>query len=192
MITTTLNRIRKHHPCEEGWQKLLTHLGKTKADDEPLPFEIILASNGLDDALWCCRCEPQHEKVWRELTWQFASSVRHLMKDERSTRCLDVVRRHIDGVATGKELQVARAAAWDAARAAARAAARDAARAAAWDAARAAARAAAWDAARAAAWDAARAAARAAAWAAARDAAGDATRDAAGAAQKNTFTKLVG
>ena len=58
MITTTLNRIRKHHPCEEGWKKLLTHLGKTKADDEPLPFAIILASNGLDDALWCCRCEP--------------------------------------------------------------------------------------------------------------------------------------
>ena len=146
MITTTLNRIRKHHPCEEGWKKLLTHLGKTKADDEPLPFAIILASNGLDDALWCCRCEPQHDKVWRELTWQFASSVRHLMKDERSTRCLDVVRRHIDGAATDKELKAARAAAWAVAREAAREVAGDAA----------------WAVARAATW--------AATWAAAGDA----------------------
>ena len=34
--TTTLNAIRKASPCEKGWLKLLKHLGKTKADDEPL------------------------------------------------------------------------------------------------------------------------------------------------------------
>jgi len=38
MITTTLNEIKKHCPCEDGWKKLLKHLGKTKADDEPLPL----------------------------------------------------------------------------------------------------------------------------------------------------------
>ena len=36
MITTTLNKIRAHGPCPEGWTKLLNTLGKTKADDEPL------------------------------------------------------------------------------------------------------------------------------------------------------------
>ncbi len=51
MITTTLNRIRAHGPCAGGWAKLLKHLGKTQADDEPLPFATILESNGLDDAL---------------------------------------------------------------------------------------------------------------------------------------------
>lgn len=34
-ITTTLNRIRAHSPCRKGWAKLLRHLGKTEADDEP-------------------------------------------------------------------------------------------------------------------------------------------------------------
>jgi hypothetical protein len=34
-ITTTLNEIRRHGPLQDGWEKLLTHLGKTKADDEP-------------------------------------------------------------------------------------------------------------------------------------------------------------
>ena len=38
MITTTLNKIREHEPCADGWKKLLTHLNKTEADDEPLPF----------------------------------------------------------------------------------------------------------------------------------------------------------
>lgn len=33
---TTLNKIRAHSPCASGWEKLLNHLGKTKADDEPL------------------------------------------------------------------------------------------------------------------------------------------------------------
>src|SRR3990167_1717268 len=127
MITTTLNRIREHKPCEEGWRKLLAHLGKTRADDEPLSFAVILGRNGLDDALWCCRFEPQHAKIWREFAWWAASQVRHLMKDEWSTICLDVMRRHIDGHATDDELAAAGEAAWDAAWTAAGGAAEDAA-----------------------------------------------------------------
>ena len=33
-MKTTLNAIREHLPCHEGWEKLLRHLGKTKSDDE--------------------------------------------------------------------------------------------------------------------------------------------------------------
>jgi hypothetical protein len=173
MICTTLNRIRAHGPCEEGWAKLLKNLGKTKADDDLLPFEFIVESNGLNDALWCCRAEPDR-KEWRLFAVWCARQVEHLMTDQRSKDALDVAERHAHGEATDKELD----AAWDAAWAAARAAARDAAWAAARDAARDAALAAAWAAARAAArdatwaaaWHAARDAALAAAWAAARDA----------------------
>ena len=146
MIHTTLNRIREHSPCASVWKKLLAHLGKTAADDEPLAFAEILTSNGLDDALWCLRAEPQHSKKWRLYAVRCARRrVQHLMKDARSLAALDVAERHANGSATDAELDAARDAAWDAA----------------WDAARAAARAAARD----AAWD----AARAAAWAAARD-----------------------
>ena len=65
MITTTLNRIRAQRPCMSGWTKLLRGLGKTEADDAPLPYADIVRINGLDDALWCCRAEPQHDKEWR-------------------------------------------------------------------------------------------------------------------------------
>ena len=50
--TTTLAAIRAAHPCEDGWRKLLGHLGKTAADDEAMPLLTVLDSNGLDDALW--------------------------------------------------------------------------------------------------------------------------------------------
>jgi hypothetical protein len=195
MIYTTLNKIRGHSPCADGWQKLLKHLGKTQADDEPLGFDVILESNGLDDALWCCRAAPEYAKEWRLFAVFCARQVQHLMKDQRSIDALDVAERFANGLAANEEL----AAAWDAARAAAVDAAWDAARDAAWaaarDSARAAAMAAAWDAARAAAVDAARNAARDAAWDAARAAAWDAARDAAWDAareiQKQEFLRVI-
>ena len=183
MKFTTLNKIRAHSPCESGWTKLLKHLGKTSADDEPLPFSVILESNGLDDVLWCCRAAPEYDREWRLFAVWCARKVKHLMTDQRSADALDVAERFANGEATQAELDAAGAAAWDAAWATAGAAAW----AAAWDAAWAAAWAAAWDAALATAGAAAWAAARAAAWAVA----GAAARDAAWAAQKVEFLRIV-
>ena len=114
--TTTLNAIRAHGPCAAGWSKLLAHLGKTKADDEPLPLLTILDSNGLDDALWCMRAMPEHDTHWRLFAVWCARQVQHLMTDPRSISALDVAERHARGDATDAELS----AAWDAARDAAR------------------------------------------------------------------------
>ena len=145
-ITTTLNRIRACSPCEEGWTKLLKGLGKTSADDEPLAYSRIVEINGLDDALWCCRAEPQHGKVWRLYAVWCGRQVQHLMTDQRSVAALDVAERHASGDATDAELAAALDAAWDAADAAAWAAARTAAGAMAGSAT--------WSAAADAAWDA--------------------------------------
>ena len=139
MITTTLNKIRKHLPCKEGWEQLLANLGKTKADDEPLPLTTILDSNGLDDCLWALRTVPDHDSLWRKYAVWCTRQVEHLITDERSKLALDVAWRHSNGEATDEDLDAAgvaagvaaRDAAWDAARAAAGVAAR----AAAWDAA---------------------------------------------------------
>jgi hypothetical protein len=96
MITTTLNRILAHNPCGQpegsttGWRKLLAGLGKTEADDEPLPYARIVEINGLDDALWACRAEPQHAREWRLFAVWCARQVQHVMKDPRSIAALDV------------------------------------------------------------------------------------------------------
>ena len=165
-ITTTLNRIREHSPCSEGWRKLLAGLGKMHPDDEPLPYARIVEINGIDDAIWACRAEPQHAKKWRLFAVWCARQVEHLMKDERSLAALDVAERYANGEASDKELSDARDAAG-----------------------------AAWAAARDAAWAAAGAAAGAAcnaAWDAARSVAWVAGRDAARAAQTKRFLEIVG
>jgi hypothetical protein len=174
MITTTLNKIREHGPCKDGWEKLLRHLGKTQADDEPLPLVTILENNGLDDALWCLRAVDKHDREMRLYAVACARRVQHLMTDPRSINALDVAERYAEGQATDEELEAARDAAWDAPRAAAWNATRDAA----WTATRDAPWAAAY-----AAWAATRDVAWAAAWAAA-DSAWDAARDVAGQAER--------
>lgn len=106
-ITTTLNRIRDHGPCTEGWTKLLKHLGKTQADDEPVSFLTILESNGVDDCMWCFRAEPQHEKLYRKIALKFVRDVVHLADNNEVRNCLEVIQRHIEGNATESEMYYA-------------------------------------------------------------------------------------
>lgn len=117
---TTLNKIREHHPCTEGWKTLLKYLGKTSPDDEPLSLLTILDSNGLDHTLWCFRAVDGFEKEKLLLGVAYAREVEHLMPAE-SRKALDVFERHGNGLATQEEFDVATAAA-DAARSAAYAA----------------------------------------------------------------------
>jgi len=173
MICTSLNKIRECAPCKREWKKLLAHLGKTKADDEPLPFSVIVKSNGLDDALWACRTTPEYDHEWRLFAIWCARQIQHLIIDHQSVHALDVAERNANGQATDKELHTAQNAARNAAWAAA-----EAAQAAVEAAASAAASAAAWAAAWAVAW-AAGAAALDAAFSA-QQAAGLAARAAAG------------
>ena len=166
MIYTSLNRIREHGPCANGWAKLLRHLGKTQADDEPLALGTILDSNGLDDALWCLRAVDGHQREMRLYAVWCARQVQHLITDPHSLAALDVAERHADGQATDEELDAASAEA----------------SAASW--------AAQWDASWAAASAVSSAVSRAAASAAARGAASAASWAASSAAQKAEFRRV--
>ena len=119
MICTTLNKIRAAGPCTDGWKKLLRHLGKTCADDEPLPLSVILDSNGLDDCIWTLRCVEGHDREIRLFAVRCARRVQPLMTDPRSIAALNVAERYANGEATDEELAAARDAAWAAAGAAA-------------------------------------------------------------------------
>ena len=130
-MKTTLNKIREHQPCSNGWEKLLNYLGKTKADDEEVTITTILDSNGLNDAIWCLRAVVGKDREIRLFAVWCARQVQHLLKDQRSIDALDVAERYANGQATKEELAAAwSSATWDAARDAAweaEAAARDAA-----------------------------------------------------------------
>ena len=171
-MNTTLNKIYAHNPCADGWKKLLSSLGKTTADDEPVSIEYIIDSNGLSDALWALRAVDGIERESRLLACDYAERVLPIWYDKypadhRPAEAIRVARLYANNNATEDDLLAAGAAAQDAAQAAAGDAAQAAAGAVAGAAAGAAAGVAAGVFAGAAAGAAARAAARAAAWAAA-------------------------
>lgn len=114
-MKTTLNEIRAHNPCADGWEKLLRGLGKTAADDEPLWIDQILDINDIDDALWCLRAVEGCDREIRLYAVWCVRRVQHLMDDPRSIAVLDVAERFARGEASDKELK----AAWSEAREAA-------------------------------------------------------------------------
>ena len=107
-VTTTLNDIRADSPCESGWKRLLKHLGKTQADDEPLPLTVVLDSNGLFDCLWCLRAVSGHDNLWGRYAVWCASQVEHLMTDSRNVDALAVAKRYLIGEAPDVELLAAK------------------------------------------------------------------------------------
>ena len=165
-MTTTLNKIKAHSPCSDGWNKLLNHLGKKQVDDEPLSIATIIQSNGIKDAVWALCAVEGKDKEIRLFAADCAESVLHIYEkqypnDDRPRKAIQAARDYANGLINEDKLSASR----DAACAAAGAAAGEAAGEAAW---------AAWDATRAAAWE--------AAWEAARDAGGAAAGAAARAA----------
>jgi hypothetical protein len=127
-ITTTLNDIRKHEPSIYSWEKLLKHLGKTKADDEPLKFSTILESNGVEDAYWCLQALPsEYGKQIRLLSADVAERVIYIYEREypdcdKPRNAIQAARDYANGLISEEELSSASAAAeaagdaaWDAA-----------------------------------------------------------------------------
>lgn len=114
-MKTTLRAILAHEPSDFMWTELLSYLGKTGADDDPLLIETILDSNGILDTLWSLRAVEGHDREMRLYAIWCARQVQNLMTDPRSISALDVAERFARGRATYQELS----AAWSAADAAA-------------------------------------------------------------------------
>lgn len=111
-LMTTLRRLDRLHHCERGRIRLATYLGKTRPDDEPLPFEEVLNAVGLLMATNCCPAEPDHERHWRRFAVWCARQVEHLIQSPECASALDVAERFCNGEATDLELAEAAAAAW--------------------------------------------------------------------------------
>jgi hypothetical protein len=101
-LITTLNEIRSHSPCAGGWGKLLTNLGKTKADDEPLNIMTVLESNNIEDAVWCLRCFERDS--YRQFNADVAESVLHIFEskypdDDRPRKAIAAARGNASAAA---------------------------------------------------------------------------------------------
>ena len=120
MKSVTLKAIRKHKPCVESWEILLSSLDKTKADDTKVSLEYILDLLGLDDALWALRALPEsQDSSVRLLVCDLVTPAMKYTNDPRLAEAIRVAREYALGNATSDSLEAARAAAWSVARAAA-------------------------------------------------------------------------
>ena len=112
-MQTTLNKIKLHDPCEDGWKKLLNYLGKTEADDEPLELRTILESNGVDDTIWALRAVEGKDKEIRLFAADCTELVLPIFEkqfpdDDRPRKAIQAARDYANGIISEKEL----AAAW--------------------------------------------------------------------------------
>ena len=119
-MKTTLNKIKAAQACEERYKVLLAGLGKTAADDEPLPIRTILEINGIKDAIWALRAVEGYDREIRLFTCDCAEMVLPLFEkrypnDQRPRMAIEVSRMYANGNATDGELAAAGAAAGDAA-----------------------------------------------------------------------------
>lgn len=108
-LYTTLNRIRENAPCAPGWQKLLSFLNKTQADDEPLNLLTILESNGVSDCLWAFRCIDDNNAIYRLIAADFAESVlpiyeKHYPGDGYPRKAIQTARDYANHKANAYEL----------------------------------------------------------------------------------------
>lgn len=111
-LTTTLNKIRSHKPCALEWEMLLTSLGKTKADDEPLLIETILESNGIDDALWSLCTVDGYQNAMRLYACFYTRSLLPKFEakypnDMRPRQAIETAERFAHGEAAKEELKIA-------------------------------------------------------------------------------------
>lgn len=96
-IITNLNELRTSgRMCPEGWSTLLTGLGKTKADDEPLDVLTCLPISGCQDTLWHLPNWPHHDTEYRRLALSFARGVVHMADDPGVAAILDRMEEHLD------------------------------------------------------------------------------------------------
>lgn len=118
-ITVTLAAIRAHYPCEDGWKKLVKHLGgvhKAQAImDAPLRLSVVLDSNGLANTIWCFRALDSDVVRKRLVCLWLADVLEHAAEKKPNKWLADgaaLLRRYERGEATIEQLKRLRAAAY--------------------------------------------------------------------------------
>jgi hypothetical protein len=102
----TLNKIKEADPCKSSWRKLLSFLGKTNADNEPLTFKQVIDACGVTDAIWCFQVidEPQ---LIGEFTLKLATRAAKHCDTPEAEQCRKVHKAFLKGKATREELKAA-------------------------------------------------------------------------------------
>jgi len=114
---TTLARLKAAHMPSSWYNNLTAQLGGEEQfpSNRMIFVSTIFDALGLEAALWSLRATNYSaEHVAREMAVKFARSIQHKMTDDRSFAAIDFAERMIAEKVTDEELDLARAAAYDA------------------------------------------------------------------------------
>ena len=92
-MTLTLQIIRDHSPCTDGWKKLIKAIGSDLNTE--LSIGDVLISNGLDDALWCLQCLEPRQRVAAVMPAVKRASVH--ATDKRVHDCIAAIEQWLAG-----------------------------------------------------------------------------------------------
>lgn len=104
MKVTTLAAIQTCGPCNAGWNKLITDLGPNFGYHTPLPFERILESNGIADAIWAMRTAPQYGREFRQYMLNELDLVTKEGRSDGLTHLLELASGYVDGNVSLRDL----------------------------------------------------------------------------------------
>ncbi|MGY5800593.1 hypothetical protein ACXHMN_04595 [Rhizobium sp. LEGMi12c] len=102
-VYTTLNRIHQLKPWKVDWNALRDHLGKRKADNEPLDMLTVLRITELDGFLLYCQAEPDQWRAYRLLGIAFQRSGLRLPEDQWLAAELDALERYAYAAGSDEE-----------------------------------------------------------------------------------------
>ncbi len=108
-MNTTLNKIREYNPCKPRWEKLLSSLNKTKADNEPVSFKYLLDVLGIKDAIWCLRTLTYKEQCLflADIAESVLPEFEKYSDDPAPRKCIQAIRDYEQGLISEAELQAA-------------------------------------------------------------------------------------
>ena len=102
IMHTTLNQIYQFNPCQSSWSKLLSSLGKTTPDDEPLEFRTIYDILNATDLLWSTRVLNRYLRIY--LGARFAETALQYTDDECVHNCVAMCFKYVRGEVSKQEL----------------------------------------------------------------------------------------
>jgi len=98
-VTTTINELRLHYPCVDGWKQFL-RANPDLAPNTEFPLIHILNSNTVEDLIWALRAVPPvYSIVFARMCVMRTTHMSHLPDYWR----VNWVEHYADGVKSGKE-----------------------------------------------------------------------------------------
>lgn len=101
---TTMRRIWRFKPCQQGQALLWRHFGALQINDDPILFTTLVDAAGLNNAIWSTQSRPDFAHLWRRYALFCARQVAHHVKHPTAPAAMARAEGHLSGTVTRQQL----------------------------------------------------------------------------------------